>query len=155
MGIWFMMTSLCCVMYMTHGRNMCIAAMIGAVVSVLGAMTFYGWLVLSAKHHITDTIMSMREALKLFQLVDRNNSGTIDSAELKEALRDPAVYRDLGVPLDKIHLAFAQISNGTDNITWHQFVDYFAPQESAVGRASENSKQQKKTNFLTASGLMH
>jgi len=159
-GIWFMMTSLCCVVYMTHGRNLCIAAITGAVGSVVGAMSFYGWLVLSAKHHITDTIMSMREALKLFQMVDRDNSGTIDSAELKEALRDPAVYRDLGVPVDKIHLAFAQISNGGDSITWHQFVDYFAPQESSASRISrtEDSDQQGnnqgKRNFLAAAGFM-
>merc|ERR1712146_483509 len=112
-------------------------------ISVIGATVFYAYLELSASHHIADTIYSMREALKLFQMVDVDNNGTINAQELHEALRDPAVYQDLGVPLDKIHLAFAQISGGADSITWNQFVDYFAPAEGGVRSNSPDLRPRK------------
>jgi hypothetical protein len=152
LGIFCMMASLCGMIYMHHGDVMMWCAIASSTVFLICASAFYGWLELSASHHIDDTINSMHEALKLFQLVDVDNNGTITAEELHAALQNPAIYQNLGVPLDKIHLAFTQISGGGDRITWNQFVDFFAPTKDSAGGAPGSPPPTR--TFLAAAGFM-
>jgi len=128
LGISAMLASMCLLTYMERGLVMCIMAAVGSVVVMIFIPVFYCTLVREGKQRLHLSVSSMRAAMDAFSMLDRDKSGTISKNEVVAAMSDPKMRHLIGIPTDRVHLAFAMIDKeGRGYITWNEFIDHFAP----------------------------
>lgn len=128
LGITGMLAAICLVTYMERGVAMCTMAAVGSVIVMAVIPVFYYSLVTEGKLRLHNSVTSLRKAMDAFSSLDQNKSGTISKEEVIEAMQDPQLRHLIGIPVDKVHLAFALIDqDGRGYITWTEFIDHFAP----------------------------
>lgn len=70
----------------------------------------------------------------LFEKIDADGSGDISIAEMKAALTDDEVRREMGVAKNKAEEVFAEMDDdGSGSIEWPEFVAYFSTKTDLAG----------------------
>jgi len=66
----------------------------------------------------------------LFEKIDADGSGDIDINEMKSAMTDDEIRREMGVPKEKAETVFEEMANKeTTQILWPDFLKYFSTKQ--------------------------